>query len=292
METMLVAQELPGLFGIVANLFCENLHDHELQIENNQIVNEELNFSNWNKSPEKRTDMCRSVPKRYKQSVCITLRGKNDEVSKELRGWMQNHYVDYELLLGCSTISPAWMKWALSFPKLTRLSILKKSEDAALEFYKALVERGRLRSLDIYYDVSLHSKEMDVIEIALCQKQFKRLILQNCEALEELLSIWEENREKMIRKEIFFFDCGVVAKDLKGDLELCSQEQCDYIKKEHIDLYQLQLCIPSEAYKIKSELIADDKHNIYVLFDCFQKGEEVAEFDFFTETDQIVVLFS
>ncbi|KAK0427836.1 hypothetical protein QR680_010447 [Steinernema hermaphroditum] len=272
MGTMCTAQELSGTFGMVAKLFYGNHHDHELEIENNLIINEELYFFS-NERTEKCAEMSQPVSKKYTNTVCITLRDTNDKVSKEFRDRIQNRHADYELILECSTISPAWMKWALALPKLTRLCIAEKLEDAALDFCKSLVERGRLRWLELDCDVPLLSKEMDLIKIVLCQKQFKTLTLEDCVAPEDIFKIWEENREKMTgKKALFVADCRVVAMELKGDLELCSEEECEYIEKEHLFLYRSELRVSSQAYKIKSELIADDKHNVYVFFECEEKG--------------------
>ncbi|KAK0413290.1 hypothetical protein QR680_006717 [Steinernema hermaphroditum] len=152
---------------------------------------------------------------------------------------------------------------------------------------------GRLDWLHFNYQLSLLSPEIDVIEIALCHKQFKTLILRDCVLLEELFNIWEENREKMIGKEmVLLFNNRLVATDLKGDLQLCSLEECEYIEKELFYFHRSELNMSSQAYKIKSELITDDKHNIFVFIEREEKGEEVAELGFLTDTDEVIVLFS
>ncbi|KAK0413274.1 hypothetical protein QR680_006702 [Steinernema hermaphroditum] len=286
-HTILNARDLPGYFGSFAGAYAENRCNRLLYIEDNAVT-EEQHFmystrAYGNFAP---------VAAKYVAVVEIHLLDDNDEeIEEKLSDRIRHPCEEYDLIIKSSSVSKHWIEWACSWKRLTNLSICEKPGKTLSELCEKLIERNRLATFQIYYhDCDVY--EMDIITRLLCQEQFKTLFLLGTGGFPVLLDFWTDNAKSLAGKRISFQDASPqeVSSLFEGKLALCSDEECDSLRKNHHFFYRTLFRKPPKPFKFLVSPNMED-HAVYVFFDCSRLTDDQKEAEFLEEIDDFVVFF-
>uniref|UniRef100_A0A1I7ZZ41 F-box domain-containing protein n=1 Tax=Steinernema glaseri TaxID=37863 RepID=A0A1I7ZZ41_9BILA len=292
-RTLSNARKLSGYYGDLAELEYRYSSYYQAFVSNGVESRRYLTHYSSNDyvyAPEE----IEATPKKFVEFLMINLIDGHDEsVSRELV--QRFPYSKHQFAFSSKAISETSIDFMYSLKKIAALVITTQLDDESIRRLQKLVTGLKLFELLVYEPACQEGGLTGTLKSLLCQDQFQELAIRcyvkipwRSGIVRELLHFWSEHAQEMRGKNLFFERCCeggvdqleefILHRDAsKSDLgieealEVCSQEECDFINWEYCHNNE-RYTKPSCVYKFE-EGEGEQRRRLYISFECKHEEE-------------------